>query len=177
MKKLYIILLILTNVIFALNIEFNLQDVKSNDVNITVNKQGMHFDTYPNKIILLDFFGLGCPPCIASIPHLVELQEKYKADLQIIGVEVQNRLSIFQLRKFFRQFKINYTIINSPKTASLTTFVSQITRWGGGIPFMLLIDEKGTIHTVYQGMISKYELSHDVQKLILKKQDKKVSKK
>ena len=30
-----------------------------------------------NKVILVDLWNLGCPPCIASMPHLVELHEKY----------------------------------------------------------------------------------------------------
>jgi len=39
------------------------------------------------KVVLLDFWGYWCPPCIASMPILMQLQDKYAEDgLVVIGV-------------------------------------------------------------------------------------------
>lgn len=39
------------------------------------------------KVVLLDFWATWCGPCVASLPHIKELQEKYKGkDVLIVGV-------------------------------------------------------------------------------------------
>ncbi|CAA6814914.1 MAG: Thioredoxin [uncultured Campylobacterales bacterium] len=169
MKKICLTLIIITSILFSSNLEFNLKDVKNNEINIAVNKNGIKFKEFENKVILLDFFGLACPPCIASIPKLVSIQKNYKNSFEIVGVEVQNKLTIKQLKLFFKKFKINYTIINSKKADSLVSFISQITKWEGGIPFMLLIDTKGQIRTIYRGIVNKTELSNDIEQLLKQK--------
>ena len=165
MKYLLFTFLFLTS-IFAQTLNFSFQDVKHKDINITLNNDGIHFTNSKNKIVLLDFWGVHCPPCIMTIPHLVELKDRYPNQLDIIGIQVQDRLSKTQMRGFMRQFDINYSIIDDDKTSTFTGIISQITNWQGGIPFMLLIDQNGKIKTLYQGMISQNEILEDIQSLI-----------
>jgi thiol-disulfide isomerase/thioredoxin len=45
----------------------------------------------PNKTYLVEFWATWCPPCVASIPHLSELQKTLKADgVQVISVHVSS---------------------------------------------------------------------------------------
>src|SRR5579862_1756358 len=38
------------------------------------------------KVTLVNFWATWCPPCRAEIPDLIALQEKYRDQLQIIGI-------------------------------------------------------------------------------------------
>src|SRR3954468_5703604 len=43
------------------------------------------------KVYVLDFWATWCPPCIKSIPHLSELQKKFKDKVVIIGIANSER--------------------------------------------------------------------------------------
>src|SRR5262249_57975180 len=62
------------------------------------------------KVSLVNFWSTGCPPCRAEIPDLVALQEKYRGQLQIIGVS-QDEDSPEVVRRFASEYKINYPIV------------------------------------------------------------------
>ncbi|MCU0796496.1 MAG: TlpA family protein disulfide reductase [Akkermansiaceae bacterium] len=42
------------------------------------------------KVVVVENWGVRCPPCVAAMPHLAELDKKHRDDgLMIIGAEVQ----------------------------------------------------------------------------------------
>ena len=49
------------------------------------------------KVVLIDFWATWCSPCVAAIPHLQELQQKFKNQLQVITVsdETVKRVELF----------------------------------------------------------------------------------
>jgi len=42
----------------------------------------------PGRVYVLDFWATWCGPCIANMPHLNELAERYKDDVTVIGVAI-----------------------------------------------------------------------------------------
>ena len=40
----------------------------------------------PGKVYVVEFWATWCPPCIASMPHLSQLQNKYADSVQIISI-------------------------------------------------------------------------------------------
>ncbi len=138
--------------------------------NITMNTfvQGIHFKNAKNKIVLLDFFGNVCPPCLMEIPELIELQKEFKKDFQIIAFQVQTRISDDDLRAFVKEKGINYPVINTsdPKVFNFIDYITAKTSWKGLIPFAILFDKKGNATKVYLGMKSKAEFERDIKSLI-----------
>jgi thiol-disulfide isomerase/thioredoxin len=47
------------------------------------------FGDFKGKVLVLDFYATWCDPCRRSVPHLIELQNKYADQgLQVIGLNV-----------------------------------------------------------------------------------------
>src|SRR5271157_366356 len=61
--------------------EFQLKDLAGKDLSLA---------SAHGKVILLNFWATWCGPCRAEIPSLIELQNRYKDRLQIIGLVVDD---------------------------------------------------------------------------------------
>ena len=61
------------------------------------------FDAFSNgKYVLLDFWGIGCGPCMMSEPEMREVYEKMKDKLEIVAIN-QNKLSEWQKHEFSKR--------------------------------------------------------------------------
>jgi thiol-disulfide isomerase/thioredoxin len=63
------------------------------------------------KVVLLNFWATWCPPCRDEIPELIDLQNRYKDKLQIIGVSVDQDASPEEVKAFAAHAGINYPIM------------------------------------------------------------------
>lgn len=76
-------------------------------------------DFNDDKVYIFEFWATWCGPCIAAMPHLSELSEKYKGKVEVIGVNVLERVgdkpyesSLPVVEKFVKQqgARIKYNI-------------------------------------------------------------------
>ncbi|MFN3801745.1 TlpA family protein disulfide reductase [Belliella pelovolcani] len=84
----------------------------------------------------MDFWATWCAPCVANMPHLETLQEKYQDQLLIVPVsfEEEDRINKFISNK---PYKLQFSIDNENKLRSLFPFRI--------IPHAVLIDPFGKI--------------------------------
>lgn len=62
------------------------------------------------KVVVIEHWGVRCPPCIALLPHLAKLDKRHREDgLLLIGAESQNH-SKDQIEPLVEKNKIEYTI-------------------------------------------------------------------
>ncbi|MEQ9403368.1 MAG: TlpA disulfide reductase family protein [Cyclobacteriaceae bacterium] len=82
----------------------NILEISDYDLT-SINKEKIDED----KLILIDFWATWCGPCIASFPHLEELQKKYVDDLQILAISDEK---VDVVAKFLAKKNINLSFLN-----------------------------------------------------------------
>ena len=112
------------------------------------------------KVVLVDFWATWCGPCKMSIPHLVELYDKYRKEgVEIVGVSLdQQGPSI--VRPFAAAFKINYPVVMGN--------MKMVNDFGGvrGIPTAFIISQDGKIYRKYVGFRPKEHYEQDIRALL-----------
>jgi thiol-disulfide isomerase/thioredoxin len=62
------------------------------------------------KVVVIEFWGVQCPPCIKKMPHLAELHDQYEQKgLRLIGAEMQ-RSSSSRIEPIIKKAKVNFPI-------------------------------------------------------------------
>jgi thiol-disulfide isomerase/thioredoxin len=97
------------------------------------------------KVILLNFWATWCGPCRAEIPDLVELQNKYKDRLQILGLVVDDD-DQDAIKEFTEKFSINYPVAIATNEIRL--------QYGGiaALPTSFVLDADGRIVQKHEGL-------------------------
>ncbi len=98
------------------------------------------------EVILVDFWGMWCAPCIAAMPHLKEMEEKY-ADrgLRIVGVFVDHEFD--RAREFVASRAYDWPQIIWEKSTPENYLEHPIAHKYavGGFPTLWLIDRDGVL--------------------------------
>ncbi len=137
---------------FSKNI-FELNTIDGKKIHIDEVENGILMQEYKGKVVFLLFFGYRCPPCLGEIPELIQL--KKNKNLEIVAIEVQ-RLPIDQMEAFKKEKGINYTLLSGEdeENSKFISYIGQRARWGGSIPFLVVLSPKGEVKMVHVGGIS-----------------------
>ncbi len=176
MRKLFITLLLFSLTYFAQaeetpSAQMSMTDITGKTYQITGTKEGFDIKGLEGKVVFLEFFGHNCPPCLASIPHLIHLQKKYPNKLAIVAVEVQG-YNQAQLKAFAKAKGINYTVVSQQDAPNFVNYVQRRAQWQGAIPFLVALDTKGDVQFVQAGMIQEATLEELIGKLSQPKKTK-----
>lgn len=124
-----------------------------------LNGHSLQLSDYRGKVVLLDFWATWCTPCREEIPHLVELQKKYRDQgLQIIGVSMDD--SPEPVREFYRRFHMNYPVVMG------NAGIGEL--YGGvlGLPIAFVIGRDGHISAKHIGATDASVLEQDIRGLL-----------
>ena len=81
-----------------------------NGATMQITKRSNGFDVKDGKkATLYVFFATWCPPCKAEIPSLNNLSEKFKNELNIVAVLLEDK-SEDEVKEFAQKYKIKYDI-------------------------------------------------------------------
>ncbi|HEY8562072.1 MAG TPA: TlpA disulfide reductase family protein [Pyrinomonadaceae bacterium] len=100
------------------------------------------------KVVLVNLWATWCGPCIAEMPHLNEMQEKYRdKGFEIIGLDTDDE-SKEDIEAFAAKQKLNYQL-GWADSELMGEFV-KVTRLAG-IPQSILINREGQLTGVFTG--------------------------
>ena len=124
-------------------VDFLLPDLQGNPV---------RFRDLDADLILIDFWGTWCEPCLHAIPHLVELQDRFgPQQLRVVGIAYEQgpasgRAS--SVAATMRRFGINYPVLLGPSDGSCPL---QEALHVQAYPTLILVDRHGRIRWRDQG--------------------------
>lgn len=120
-----------------------------------------------NKVIILDVFATWCPPCKAEASHLTALQKKYKDELLIIGITVEEDIENAKLESFRSNYDANYILVNSEQNRPLINEIATSLNIGRnfGIPLMAMYKD-GKLVSYYQGATEEEFIESDIKKAL-----------
>lgn len=126
----------------------------------TQNRQ-RSFSEWKGKILLVNFWATWCPPCVAEMPELVELQaEMASQNLQIVGIGIDSPSNI---RQFGEKLQISYPLLVAGMEG--TELSRQLGNQGGGLPFTVLIGPDGRVRQTYIGRLDMKNVRADLTSL------------
>ena len=134
---------------------FNLPDLQGEKLSLSDLK---------GKIVIVDFWGTWCGPCVQEIPHFVKLKQKYAGEgFEIVGISYENGSKeeiIATVKGFHAENNMNYPcVIGDEATQAQVPNLE-------GYPTTLFIDRKGTVRLKEVGYHSFLELEAVVTLLL-----------
>jgi thiol-disulfide isomerase/thioredoxin len=125
-----------------------------------VEGRALRLSDYKGKVVLLNFWATWCAPCRAEMPDLVKWQREYKGKgLQVIGVTYPPE-ELAEAREFIKSIKVNYPVaLGDEQTKAMFDE-------GETLPVTVVIDKKGMIREVIQGIIFPEEFERKVKPLL-----------
>ena len=105
------------------------------------------------KVLLVNIWGTWCGPCIAEMPHLIELQNNHGGSgFEVIGMNIGDGNGapepIDKIKAFVAKQKLNYTIAIASN--SVNNQFNLITKQSV-VPQTILIDREGRLRGVFVG--------------------------
>jgi len=150
---------------------FLFTNLENQTQNIKVKRNYYSFSNINQPIVLINFLATWCPPCIGQIPHLNNLQKKYKENLYILGTLIyDDNIKDIDIDKFIASQKINFfvskDIKNSVKFADFIAPKLHL-KPNFSLPLMILF-LNGKYYTHYEGSIPEEMIESDIKQALKK---------
>jgi thiol-disulfide isomerase/thioredoxin len=108
-----------------------------------------------SKVLMIQFTGIGCGPCHASIPFLKQLVTDYKEkDFELVSIETWSK-NITGIKRYYENNDLNYKFLISTKEIINDYHFS-------GVPSFFILDKNRVIRKIIMG----YELGTTDKEII-----------
>jgi thiol-disulfide isomerase/thioredoxin len=114
---------------------------------------------WKGKVVFINFWATWCPPCRAEIPVLIDLANRYKDRLQVVGVSVDDG-DPAEVKQFAKQAGINYPIVMADRAI--------VAEYGGvaALPTLFVVNTDGNVVQKHEGLFSNALYEAEVRLLL-----------
>jgi len=149
--------------------EYILSDLNSSQHIVIKEKDGFSLEGAKGKVVIFDIFATWCPPCRAAASHLSSLQAKYKDDLVIVGLTIENDISNAKLQEFLDEKSADYMLVNSSVNRRLVDDIATHLKVGERFPIPLMaLYKDGVLINHYVGAIQEEFIESDIKRALKK---------
>jgi thiol-disulfide isomerase/thioredoxin len=115
---------------------------------------------WQGKVVLLNFWATWCPPCREEIPELIDLQNRYKDRLQVIGISMDDPEEASLVKKFAVRAGINYPIVMASREI--------IQEYGGvpALPTSFVVNTEGKVVQKHIGLYPTFVYETEARALL-----------
>jgi len=114
---------------------------------------------WKGKVVFINFWATWCPPCRAEIPVLIDLANRYKDRLQVVGVSVDDG-DPAEVKKFASRAGINYPVVMADRAI--------VAEYGGvaALPTLFVVNPDGNVVQKHEGLFSNALYEAEVRLLL-----------
>jgi len=146
------------------------ENLEKKSTEIHVKEDIYEFTNIKQPIVMVNLFATWCPPCRGQIPHLSNLQKKFKKNLFILSAVVNDDIDNEKLERFIIAQKVKFFISNNQEEN--LKFAYMITPKLGlkkefPLPLMILF-VNGKYFTHYEGIMPEEMIESDIKQLLKK---------
>jgi peroxiredoxin len=129
---------------------FDLMDLDGNKLSLSQHQ---------GKVVVLNFWGTFCTPCLKETPDLVATQQHFTGKGVVIVGAAMDKNNDAGVKAFAKKFFVNYPIVIAPST--LTNAYGVVVA-----PTTFIIDKKGNIAFRHIGALSRNDLEQQIKPLL-----------
>jgi thiol-disulfide isomerase/thioredoxin len=148
--------------------EFVVTTMTGKKIKVYGTTKGIEIPAYKGKVVMIEFWGTHCPPCLRSIPHYINLMKKYGKSVALLAIEAQDTPKT-ALAQFVKSKGINYDVVSYRDAGEFIDYVGQRAQWNGSIPFLIILDKKSEVVAMQIGMVPERTIEKTLKHLISKK--------
>jgi cytochrome c biogenesis protein CcmG/thiol:disulfide interchange protein DsbE len=134
--------------------DFSLKDLNGRRVNLS---------DYRGHVVIIDFWATWCPPCQATIPELVSIEDTYrKQGLVVLGISLDEGSDVERtLAAFSKDHRMNYSVLLGTDAVEDRYNIRSI-------PTLFLVGKTGKIKELYRGYTDNFRenISAEIDKLL-----------
>jgi len=151
---------------------FNLRDFDQDSKyskKFIVYKEGIDFESIAQDIIILHFISTKCEPCVGQIPYLSDLQSKYRKELFLMGIVVDDDITNDNLKKFANKNNAIFFLSNDDDGDKLISIISKQLGIKKIILPLTVIYKKGAYYIHYEGSAPIEMIESDILQAVEQK--------
>ncbi len=143
--------------------------VPVSEFRLSTREDGLSLGDLGGHALLIDVWASWCSPCVAAIPELVQLQTRYGAELEVVGLNVDG--GGWEVVEAFlgKHPEINFRIARPhPEPGLLLPTVIDLEPLGAVsvLPTAFLVDRGGRLVSKYVGTGHYDQIEQDIERLL-----------